>query len=1156
MEGPFWKGVALFMVYLTVSLIFVSALALRADAVLQVQVTGQDQVPSFRRTNDTTSITVFADSNLVTLLSGAGGLNLSCTNATNGYLCTYTFPEAYQSPGRYSLTLQQSAGTPPTTTTSYVVDGTPPAFSRAEITQLGGSVSAAYTIRDTASATTSDCSGLAMVKLIVNDNVVASDALSGCDASGVLTGAAPGIDGQAKIYLLAMDALGNAGTSAVVTRAIDTVPPILPTTFQLLRNGADVMQLSTDAAAVQRADLVFTVTESALKSVTVDASGLTQEPALQAAYKTLTPACTGDETKTCIVRDLQLDPASGDLSITVTARDASGNSASGQAVKTLAIENTKPTIAYLGRADLRCDTCYLGSGTNILLAEVDAPGGLRGGGLFLTTPDGTLAAQNCTNTQGSSWSCTFAYAVTGTSGQKTISVSPASMDDLGNAFSPLSKTFKLDTKRSQVIGAPKADALCPAAGQTLTVTATVKDTSPSLRIWANVSDVTDRENTTGTCTPGDDGFLCTLTIDSFVSVHTKGEVPITVTDEAGNTAQMLLKLEVCEAEPDATPNYITGIDPSGPLPIVDKRLASLIPFRVNVPLKLTFKGNAKVTQVRRVTCDNPFMLRNQAYMLNEFSQYPVLAAYYQYDGAWPNGTVPLNCTVDFTIRRGNTIYLKPESENLSFSLPVARQELGNPGDAIREKENNLVADINKLQDRIKSKAAIDNSLGKVCKMAEMLGEANAALQAVKAVLYSIAVALVGTGIGSAAGIALWAKANLVLSSFHNFVNTYIWPVGWISGGGVAKGGVGAVGAAQAFGAGKAKLSVQAIGYMVKWTCGLYECKMYDAGEWAKLGLETKTVQNFLDKQTNKWTGDEKAWQSAFGKDELHVTSKGGFSLFRPSGTSDEYYLFDPGSGSYIFDLVSFTARGAVLPFMYGRGDGSSLGQTAPDQLQYQTNSYVDAVSSITGDNWIVNPYRSTRYDGMCIPAQLYNARKEKQLKCIELKCIREAAEKGMPITQCEEQFSAQSCLYLESAQARTHGSIGNILLGAVAQIALQMVLGYLVQRAFKTGCQPLYSIFEIDLQGTATAGAASQASPDISCNVKGEPGVHLWSNILCGSRAVACGLIGAAFNFQELAGFADSLRAENPTVPTGQDFCEGLDGVEPDDTVSDGGGFI
>ncbi len=1140
-EEPFvpryvYKTSALFMIYLIVSLSFVIAISQRAEATFNVQVTGEDKLPSYRRMNDTTLITVLADSSTVKLLSGGGALNLSCVNATGGgYKCTYSFPSAYQAPGAYTLSLQQASGSPATTTATYVVDGSPPLFTRADVTQLGGSVSASYDVLDKASAASSSCSGVQSVSLVVNDNTVATDApASGsCVASGLLTGEAPGLNGETRIYLLATDRLGNTGTSQVITRVMDTVPPAIPSSFRLLRNNADVTQLSSEAATDIRVTLEVVVTEDRLASVAIDASSLTKDPSLAQAYKELRPSCANEDgVNTCTVPNVKLNPSSENVVITMTARDTSGNVATGTASKNLKLQNTKPYVTYLGTAAPRCEeTCYVKTGQAELVALITAPGGMRGNGLFVDIGGTTVVARNCTSLGGDGWQCLLTAYVKGTSGtKKTLRVLPQSMDDLGNSVESFSREIIIDADTPSIVGAPKLDTSCPTAGQQLTVLVQAKDkTASKLKIFANTSDVTDRDTVESWCDPvpnKEQEFSCVLVLDSFVSIHTTGTVPIILSDQAGNSVKMTLELEVCEAEADATPNYIMKIEPSSSLPTVDKRVASLIPYRVLIPLKVTLKGSAKPVQVRRVTCDGIFT-PGPSYVMNELSKAPVLVTHYYSQSVWPNGTVPLNCTLEFTIRRGNLVYVKPEVEKVNLALPLVRQELGNPGEAIREKQLGLAKEVQEMQKKIDKKAKLDDMLGKNCQMVENIAKMNNALVAIKGVLYAVSLVLVGF-FGS--GAALWAKSNLLLSEIHSFVNTYLWPPGWLPSAGAPG---------------------QAIGYFIKYVCAIYTCKLYDIDAWTSFGIEAASRSDaygaWMSKGDNPQTlPDGYSW----GPGGVAVDAQGNKleNVAQYTIVDDEMsvHITDPvepgtlrlgfGTGYLAAPENYFieTKSGNIVDKQYYNAPERPKGSYV--NLREYQEGYFDGMDSAAKNyferNWIVDPYKNQKYDALCLPAQLYNLRKEKQLKCIQMKCIDEMAVKGLPITQCEQRYSTQHCLYVEGAQTRMHGEFAKKLLEAAGQVVLRVGISLGMSLLFRRSCPALYSI-------TAIGADSATIIPD-GCTLTSEAGVIRWSNLDCGAKSVGCGFFGLALSLPELMNMVENPWADWSVVPAGDDYCSGL----------------
>jgi hypothetical protein len=1125
------KCVSLFLCYLVLSLTFFSAFSMRAEATFSATVLGQDNVPGFRRVNDTTSITVVSDYDFVTLLppSGTEGLALSCSPLPDSYLyrCTYTFALQEQEPREYTLRVQP--GNDPVELVSYAVDDLSPEFSDVTFSQAPGAVSVSYTLRDRAYPGSSSCPGIDLVRLLLNDDPIHEESFgSSCEETGLFTASFPDFQGDAELFLEARDRLGNTGLSSVHRLTLDTLAPSLPSTFLLLRGGAPLTKLSNSSITDITVDLNFTIVESHLATVTVDASQLNP------AYASVPVTCVGTgSSNKCQLSDLILRPDEERITITITAVDESGNRAIGEATVLLDIVNTAPEILSIGRADTTCETCFLRDGKNPLLLKVDAPGGLVTNAIGLRLGTRALPPVNCTRVNGDIHNCVVeAIPPSARDGDSLLlRVLPTSMDDLGNQVRGiLEKEFIIDNQEPRLLEDPSFDVACPTAGQQLRLTAVARDElSPFLLLGANVSKITDRDTIETTCQQRLDAPTdhdCVLTIDSFVSINTEADIPLYLSDAAGNKVEMELQnFEVCEANTEVTPNVITSLKPSiSPLPSVDKLVASMIKYRLLLPLELTLADpEVDIIQVPRVTCDGLFT-PGPSYVMNEFSSSPMLVTHFYSQGLWPNETVDLNCTLDFTIRRGNVVYLQQEQEQLNLALPVTRMERGLPGQAVLDKRNNLVAEINAMQRSIDGKASIDNSLGELCRMAEKVAMVPGVLASIETVIAPIALATWPIG-----GEAAWAGIVSTFTPVMESIYTYVWPADWIPSN---------------FG------GPQLIGYFVKWTCSIYSCALYNANTWSSFSMEMlegnrimpedpASVVSGLPKQGAKegdklilddgsvWLYENDAWSGVLGPIET------------------EYYIDDPSEmhGRVDTDHALADSKTAATFLAENKGDYTYTIDRDPNAGAFYRDL---ATGVITGDDWVVNPYRSARYDALCLPAQLYNLRKEKQLKCIALQCIDEMATTGLPITQCEQKYAAQHCLYVESAQARTHGSFSEIIVNMFTSVAMQVLVGVGTQWAMATTCKPLYNA----MNGLATSSPTSYCSSAPSMGGMGD-----WLQGHCVVVATACSVSLGAMALENLQRImSEGLRMDNPSVLEGEDFCAGIDGVEPDES-SEGGLF-
>jgi len=1159
------KTVAVFMCYLVLSLTLFSAFSARAEAVFSASIHGQDNIQGYRRVNDTTTVSVITDYDMVTLLppGSSDGLELSCSPRAEGYgyLCTYSFSLETQTPREYTLRVKPGDQDPRPVT--YSVDSEAPIFSTTSFQEIPGGVKGIYTLTDMAYQGSTNCPGIGVVRLIANDDVISEKLYNEtrCADSSFLEASFPGIEGNVELYLYATDKLGNTGFSDTYALTVDTISPSLPSGFSLVRGGVAMSMISNESITDIEVDLNFTIVESNLNSVSVDVSELNPT----AGYGTMQPECYADgNINHCQVRGLILKPENETMKIHLIAIDDSGNRAEGDVYTSLTIVNTRPSVTYIGRADRQCDTCFLRKGSNPIQLMINAPGGMVTNTVGLRLGTTPLPLVNCTNVNGDIWACETTAFISRTAGTLKLQVLPNSMDDLGNpATGFLEKNFTIDSQKPRVIGQPTLDINCPTAGQQLHITTIARDSlSPTLTIAGNVSNITDRNWVSNVCADpineSSSDFSCVLVIDSFVSVHTEADVPLVIYDEAGNNVSLELRnFEVCEANTDVTPNFITSLQPSIiPLPSVDKRVASITKYRVLIPLGLTMvesRERLEPIQVRRTSCDGIFT-PGPSYVMNEFTRYPMLVTHFYSQGLWPNVTVPLNCTLDFTIRKGNVVYIQPESETLNLALPLTRLERGLPGEAIVQKRNDLVGEINKLQDKIDSKAKIDQTLGELCRLAEMLSMIPAILAMVKTAVAPVALAAWQYG-----GMGLWAAINQPFSGIQQKIETYVWPPNWIpsSFGGPAL-----------------------VGFFIKWICSIYSCALYNPSTWSSFTMELGARQGWLgmgegaladqgndvvanpedgtvatvhyDNGDVTYTYDDNAgtWTGSNGDvvSQAHINSQTSLGTVSVDGNTMMTVDYDNGDVTYTYDAESdewvdsdgYAVNQDHMNFQ------SSLGTayyttTVPDR---EAGAFYRglAVGAIKGDDWVVNPYRSTKYDGLCFPAQLYNLRKEKQIKCIELKCIDEMATSGLPITQCEQRYAAQHCLYVEGAQSRTHHSMSDIIVDLFTAVALQIISGVAIQWVMAKTCTPLYDAMDL------VALASMADTPP------GEPGQLRWNLPDKVYLSVGCSLVMSALAIKNLGDvMGGGLRGSNPAVPTGPDFCEGIDDVVIDESALDEG---
>jgi hypothetical protein len=174
-------------------------------------------------------------------------------------------------------------------------------------------------------------------------------------------------------------------------------------------------------------------------------------------------------------------------------------------------------------------------------------------------------------------------------------------------------------------------------------------------------------------------------------------------------------------------------------------------------------------------------------------------------------------------------------------------------------------------------------------------------------------------------------------------------------------------------------------------------------------------------------------------------------------------------------------------------DGEIINKDAAQRQNLQSIGQQGALyGDIDRHDWIINPYRSAYYDGLCLPATVYNIQKERQIKCMYLSCLQDSQNTGLPVSVCKDLYQVNNCLYLESAQYRLNSNIFAQIGKGLIQQSIMYLMGYAVQTAYSGVCSEYIE---------------SYGSGELNAN---------------GWHAVGCGLLGAGLKYQEISALLKS----------------------------------
>ncbi|HZX45374.1 MAG TPA: hypothetical protein VFF28_06870 [Candidatus Nanoarchaeia archaeon] len=187
------------------------------------------------------------------------------------------------------------------------------------------------------------------------------------------------------------------------------------------------------------------------------------------------------------------------------------------------------------------------------------------------------------------------------------------------------------------------------------------------------------------------------------------------------------------------------------------------------------------------------------------------------------------------------------------------------------------------------------------------------------------------------------------------------------------------------------------------------------------------------------------------------------------------------------------------------------------QRTYSNYEEQGQLTSVTpSSNWIFDPYKSIHYAKacLCLPAIVYNLKKEKQIQCMQRNCISNHIQKGLPATECDAAYKERQCLYVEGAEYKKHGY------GAIAGSLWTFVKNNLPYLAASIGYLATCWDYIISPEGICSTAL-----------VVGTPAG--------GIKPTACGLIGSSMTLMEMASTIQSgfsfLNYDQDLK--GEDYC-------------------
>ena len=563
---------------------------------------------------------------------------------------------------------------------------------------------------------------------------------------------------------------------------------------------------------------------------------------------------------------------------------------------------------------------------------------------------------------------------------------------------------------------------CPINGDTIHYEIKAFDQTPQVYMTTNGINVSTTRTFDGYCgnTSGSGDWKCDLFIDKIVPFHRNGTILFEVEDFAGNKAKFDKSITICKGDLITNPNFV-NVTLGNTIPnSIDRKIASLTNHLILVPMSYTTKQDVRVVRTDDDDCINSLQYVYEGYpvnTINAFSHNPMLSLKLR-QGQYPS-PVPISCQMRLRLRAGTTVFVKPELENITFNVNFNDNSLGNLNDAINQKLSAVNSDIQATQGKIDSKEKQLKMLKTICETAKMIGQINSLLQKVKQLMGHILLGPLSTCTAAVPALCL-AKSQMECGCPSLTCGPCV--------------------------AGKMPSCINQ---------ELTNCNSIFGKIWTSI---CKPLSKF-DEIVRKYIWPQ-GYLPDFGGDGLDAI---GLLLIKYP-CMIQYYcvgmeeilgnMIMEGANTYVFPQIEASFSGSTPP------SGTSPLQTPSSPggaAQQPTNAggtgvigdIVGAVIQPGGGD--LDPYKSVHLQGACVPAQMYNLMKEKQIKCMYRDCLKNHLNTGISTTACDVALSERECLYIEGAGAKGRGSLFSSALGGLKDF--KRVFFLLAGIAYKMYCQ-------------------------------------------------------------------------------------------------------
>ncbi len=872
---------------------------------------------------------------------------------------------------------------------------------------------------------------------------------------------------EAKVY----DAFGQQSSTAATSFIIDKIAPLIDTaSLKILYNNEEIHYFS---GPITGAKASVEVEGSDIATVTMDLSSIKE------SYPVRKANCNNGF---CILNNVEIDLSSGgDYEIIINATDNLGNSRVESIYYNFIFDDEEPIPSPIktNHPDSR-GNYYLGNTNNTITMEIEEAGvGFNNRNVYLDlrniNNNQNAQADECIKESDILWRCYWRNVrVAASDGSKQIAIKSNSVDDLGNPITGTMTYNLIVDITAPIINEITYSPAAPTSSDTIIFNIRFSDGSNEAKITVDSSSISTVPMHTDYCTSTD----CSINVGDLISSYTVANVPITLEDPAGNKATRGKQVTIYQADPDTIPNFFSIRDIEIIPPRIDKMVASQIPINVFVHVILQRAGSGRIISMTPDCSEMANSLAASPYLVNEYSDDPYIALQTNQAVGTLEQNLLVKCKLRLQVMDNQNIYTKFEEEYINAELELYGNSLGDMGDAVKEKLEGINAEIESVDKDIEKYQKWIGTWGRWCQISEALGMLNAVLQGIKAAIHLVmsaawfacAALTFGAYPCMKANEAAWYGSTCVtLSRYHSMaIEMLIWPSGYISP--FLIGLINKWSCMIAFHCAMCNINdIFNIGVSITTSMAAQSINTVESGDGTRIregsqvnvdGIWEGTIVNVNNQEGTIDVADStgEVYTVNAGRVTTIRTPKTTYTTSTGEGITEEYW--EPGAEPAAQDTN-------IKPTTTTTEEGWRAGQgnTNADRKGYLYNNYEKSevndprtgaqirdkssgrewvykgyemgwqrvytgweeqgkvTSATASDGWLFNPYKSIHYakSCLCMPAIVYNLKKEKQITCMQRNCITNHVTNGLPTTECDIAYKERHCLYVEGAEFKKHG---------------------------------------------------------------------------------------------------------------------------------------